>query len=120
MVCYTVKEHVTVMSIQNMWVRTKIQNQLTAVTAKRNNHICVLPQRGNAIDSIDKDIARDNFPTSQWETISEDTAMVEVTVSIPTAGNSLVVPQFVSSDLVGRSRMMTERAPMQMTLICPL
>lgn len=47
--------------------------------------------------------------------IAEDTSAVEVTVSIPVAGNSLVVPQFVAGNLTGRCLLLTERSPMEMS-----
>lgn len=51
--------------------------------------------------------------------ITESTRVVEVRIMMPVASNSLVVPRFVSGDLVGVCRMMTERAPMIMSKSLP-
>ena len=51
--------------------------------------------------------------------ITDSTPEVEVTVSIPVASNSLVIPKFVSGSLIGSSKLVTERAPMQMSMSMP-
>lgn len=51
--------------------------------------------------------------------IHEDTTSVEVIVTIPVAENSLVIPRYLSGDLVGRSMLMTERSPMEMSSNLP-
>lgn len=51
--------------------------------------------------------------------IKENTKEVEVTVTIPATANSLVVPRFVFGDLIGRTRLMTERFPMEMSTNLP-
>jgi Flp pilus assembly protein TadG len=42
--------------------------------------------------------------------ILEDTPLVDVTVTVPMADNSWLVPRFMSPSLVGRARLMTERS----------
>lgn len=51
--------------------------------------------------------------------INDATSSVEVTVSIPVASNSLVVPQFISGTITGRSQLLTERTPTQMAVNLP-
>jgi len=51
--------------------------------------------------------------------ITEETSMVVVNVQIPVASNSLVIPKYVSGNITGKSRLMTERAPMVMAANLP-
>ncbi len=48
------------------------------------------------------------------DTITDDTAQVNVLVTIPSIGNSWVLPKFRTAPIVGRCLMATERSPMQM------
>jgi len=41
--------------------------------------------------------------------IGDDTTLVDVEVTFPVSENSLVVPEFVSGDIIGNSVMLTER-----------
>ena len=47
--------------------------------------------------------------------ITESTSIVEVEVTFPIADNSLVVPEFVSGTVTGKSAMMTERSKASMS-----
>ena len=51
--------------------------------------------------------------------IEDDTTVVEVQVTMPIAANSFITPQFVTGNLIGRSALMTERSPMQMSANLP-
>ena len=51
--------------------------------------------------------------------ITEDTSTVSVAVTFPVSANSLVVPEFVSGTIVGKSEMVTERPKAVMSLSLP-
>lgn len=51
--------------------------------------------------------------------ILESTSVVEVTVMAPVSNNLWITPQFLTGDLIGSSRLMTERAPIQMAAALP-
>ena len=52
-------------------------------------------------------------------TILEDTSLVEVSVTFPVAENSLVVPEFVSGNVLGQCAMVTERSKAMMSVNLP-
>ena len=49
------------------------------------------------------------------EVITDESSVVEVLVRLPIAENSFAAPDFLYGDLIGRSALMTERAPIQMS-----
>ena len=51
--------------------------------------------------------------------ITDSTTEVLVRVVAPVSGNSLVVPNFASSDVIGQARLLTERSPGQMSNSLP-
>lgn len=73
----------------------------------------------NAQDHLDAIGVEQAVITVNPSTIDDDTESVEVNVTFPVAGNSLVVPQFASGDVVGRARLMTERTGSQMATSLP-
>ena len=77
----------------------------------------------NAISSAEEHLSAVGINDAVVEispaTITEDTRLVEVTVSFPVASNSLVVPEFSSGNIVGQSSMITERSNVQMSESLP-
>ena len=108
--------------------------EITRVSMLRHtvDHAAYLAARHAMIPGVDmqdvEDIALGHLQTigvhSATVTITpnpivEDTTSVAVSVDIPVASNSLVIPQFVSGSINGQSRLMTERAPMVMAASLP-
>lgn len=62
---------------------------------------------------------RDASVTVTPELITEDTAEVEVQVSVPLAKNTWINPGVYGSQLTGRARLMTERAAFVMSQTVP-
>lgn len=51
--------------------------------------------------------------------IEDESSVVEVQVRLPISENSFFTPEYLFGDLVGRSALMTERSPMQMSASLP-
>ncbi|KAA1259113.1 TadE-like protein [Rubripirellula obstinata] len=51
--------------------------------------------------------------------IDDDSSVVEVQVRLPISENSFFTPEYLFGDLIGRSALMTERSPMQMSTSLP-
>ena len=51
--------------------------------------------------------------------ILDETSVVEVQIDLPISQNSLMTPEYLFGDLIGRSALITERAPVQMSASLP-